>query len=172
MADFMLGKLHCILHDFTKYSDSPYLFLTSCHSPHMSSLSLPSNTVCSWEVNRRLNMLNPANNVSGINTVGTEQEICSALPWICFFYLYIGDCFHSHTSSLSVQPPLTVLNSWGVRWVRIEGILYFPTCLLRHRAASAWEWGETSTKESSRTQPSSLVTVRCSLLPVPRSVHG
>lgn len=68
------------------------------------------------------------------------------------------------------SPPATVLNSWGIRWIRIVDILCSPTCLLRHRVASAWEWGETSTKESSRMQPCLLVTVSCSPLPVPRSV--
>lgn len=58
------------------------------------------------------------------------------------------------------SPPATVLNFWGIRSVRIADILYFATCLLRHRAASAWEWGETSSKESFRMQASSLVTVR------------
>lgn len=80
------------------------LSLTSCHSPTFP-VSLASDRVCSWEVNRRLNMLDPASRISLVNTAGTEQEICSALLWICFCYLYIGNCLHSDIFSLSVQPP-------------------------------------------------------------------
>lgn len=71
------------------------LVLTSSHSS-VSPLSLVGVRVCSWEVNRRLNVLDPASKISAMNTVGSEQEMCSALPWICFSYLYIGNCLNSH----------------------------------------------------------------------------
>lgn len=50
-------------------------------------------------------MLDPAKNIYNINSVGPEQEICPALPWMYFSYVYVGCCFHSCICYLSVQTP-------------------------------------------------------------------
>lgn len=108
-------------------------------------------------------MLDLARDIYSINTVGPELEICPALPWMYFSYVYVGNCFHSCICYLSVQTP-----SNYIEFLRYQVSKNCKHTVLSHLLVEAQSSirmeNEEKSQESPGMQPSSVVV--CSDLTV------